>query len=126
MQAGPSPYPMFLLDAEKHSIIQPPVAPAEQLGSALGDRTHHWALLAEMNFWMKEWQVQGGLSLKSLWKLPRAKFEEKQENLLDFMHWKASGCGRVDGDYPCTTARGREISAQIKVDGKEQWEYEAL
>jgi hypothetical protein len=76
-------------------------------------------LLEVMNINLLDWQFYEHLSLESLWKMPEENFQRKQEELVDYMHWKLY---RPEKKY--FTVKGKQLAKELKehwVIGKGAW-----
>lgn len=82
-------------------------------------------ILQALNVILMEWQKDGNVSLKDLWKLPEKEFLIKQADLVDYTHfkfakyhlgeeqgyfWASLGLGK---EHPWHTFRGKELAKMV-------------
>lgn len=63
---------------------------------------------------MLAWQLDGGISLKQLWRLPEETFLVKQKNLIDYVDWIHEDPGFSELHNDAGTVNGRRLKQQIK------------
>lgn len=116
-----------MLTPNKYTI--PDLLEANQKSSPYIEGMYFKFLLEGMDSWMKEYRLTGDFSLAATWKLPQAKFEKKQKNLIDYMHWKACWEDprrmKQDPNRPYFTIRGREINKKLRAKKMTEWDFNA-
>jgi hypothetical protein len=75
--------------------------------------------LGAVNLYLMEWQFEGRMSLKQLWQAHENIYQQKMQNLCDFIDYKLNRFAKGNA-----TRRGRELAKKMRLKGDRDWDFE--